>query len=306
MATRAPSYSVCITTARRNDFLRDLLASIGRQSWLPEPGAFEVIVVDNNPDGSARAVVDECASSPWPVVYRHSSVPNIPVSRNAAIDASRHQDVVFIDDDQLLPADLFRRLEEAWRNQPPTTAAGLFHRRLQFEPGVSIWGRRGGVDPPLKYAHGSIIPPSHGHTGGVVVRRAVLERVRFDPGWGLMGCDDNAFFKAVGGLGLNVVYLKDVEIIERIQPGRSTFRAIVVQGFQQGLCFAHVENQSAGPLAVFLFFVRSLIAFGLYGLALPFAVLLKQRGAVRTLKLLVRQVGKLVGVFGFSYDYYST
>jgi len=306
MGTRAPSYSVCITTARRNEFLRDLLASIGQQTWLPGPDAFEVIVVDNNPDGSSRAIVDHFAAYPWPVVYRHSPVPNIPASRNTAVDAARHQDIVFVDDDQLLPPDLFRRLEEAWRDQPPAIAAGLFHRRLQFEPGVSIWGRRGGADPPLTLAHGTIIPPSHGHTGGVVVRRAVLDRVRFDPGWGLMGCDDNAFFKAVGGLGLDVVYLRNVEIIERIQPDRSTLRAIVVQGFHQGLCFARVQNQSAGPAAVFLFFARSLFAFGLYGLALPFAILLQQRGAVRTLKLFVRQIGKLVGVFGFSYDYYST
>lgn len=306
MATHPPSYSVCITTARRNEFLRDLLESIERQSWLPAADAFEVIVVDNNADASAKAVVDAFAARPWQIRYLHCPIPSIPISRNTAVEAARYRDVVLIDDDQLLPPELFQRLDEAWRDQPPTAAAGLFRRRLQFESGVSIWARRGGVDPPLEYPHGSAVPPSHAHTGGVVVRRAVFDRVRFDPKWGLEGCDDNAFFKTVGETGLGVVYLKNVEIIERIQPSRSTFGALMAQGFHQGRCFAHVELQGARGVDVALFVAKSFVAFGLYGLALPFSVLLRQLGAVRTLKLFVRQAGKIVGVFGFSYDYYST
>jgi succinoglycan biosynthesis protein ExoM len=305
MEPGSPSYSVCITTARRNEFLRDLLASVEQQTWLPAPDAFEVIVVDNNPEGSAKAIVDAFATRPWHVRYLHCPVTSIPVSRNTAVEAARFRDVVLIDDDQLLPPDLFRRLDESWRDQPAATAAGLFHRKLRFEPGVSIWARRGGVDAPLEYSHGSPVPPSHAHTGGVVVRRAVFDRVRFDPKWGLRGCDDNAFFKAVGHTGLGVVYLKDVEIIERIQAARSTFGALMAQGFQQGLCFAHVELQAAGRAGVALFLAKAFIAFGLYGLALPFSVLRRRLGAVRTLKMFVRQAGKIVGVFGFSYDYYS-
>jgi succinoglycan biosynthesis protein ExoM len=305
MVTRRPSYSVCITTARRNEFLRELLASVEQQTWLPAPDGFEVIVVDNNPDASAKAVVDAFGSQPWPIRYLHNPVPSIPISRNTAVAAARHQDLVLIDDDQLLPPGLFHRLEETWRDQPPTTAAGLFHRKLQFEPGVSIWAKRGGVDPPLNYSQGSTLPPSHAHTGGVVVRRGVFDRVRFDEKWGLRGCDDNAFFKAIGADGLSVVYLRSVEIIERIDPGRSTFRALVVQGYQQGLCFAHVELEAARGLDTAVFLAKAVMAFGVYGVALPFAVLLRQRRAIRTLKMFVRQIGKIVGVFGFSYDYYA-
>lgn len=305
MVTRRPSYSVCITTARRNESLRDLLASIEHQTWLPAPDAFEVIIVDNNPAGSARTVVDAFVTRPWPIRYLHNPVPSIPVSRNTAIAAARHLDVVLIDDDQLLPAALFERLEEAWRDQPPTMAAGLFHRKLQFEPGVSAWAQSGGVDPPLRYSEGSVLPPSHAHTGGVVIRRAVFDRVRFDEKWGLRGCDDNAFFKAVGQTGLQVVYLRSVEIIERIDPNRSTFRALVVQAFQRGLCFAHVELEAARGVDTALFLAKAVVAFGVYGLALPFSVMIQQRRAIRTLMMFVRQIGKIVGVFGFSYDYYA-
>jgi succinoglycan biosynthesis protein ExoM len=304
MLTRLPGYSVCITTARRNQFLRDLLVSLEQQAWLPPPGALEVVVVDNNPDGSAKAVVDAFANERWPLRYFHCGIPSIPVARNAAVEAARHQEVVLIDDDQLMPPELLRRLDEAWRGQP-AAAAGLFHRRLQFEPGVSVWARRGGVDPPLAYSHGSILPPSHGHTGGVVVRRSVFDRVRFDEKWGLLGCDDNAFFKAVGAQGLSVVYLREVEIVERIQASRATFGALMAQGFHQGLCYAHVELGTPNPARVGGFVARAVAALGLYTVALPFAMLMRPFGSLRPLKMVVRQIGKIVGVFGFSYDYYS-
>ena len=305
MATSSPTYSVCITTARRNDFLRDLLASLEQQVWLPEHDAFEIIVVDNNPEGSAKVVVDGFAARPWNIRYLHCSVPSIPVARNTAVEAARHEEVVLIDDDQLLPPELFKQLNEAWSHRRLPTAAGIFRRRLQFEPGVSIWATHGGVDRPLDYPHAAPIPPSHGHTGGVVIHRAVFDRVKFDPKWALRGCDDNAFFKSVGELGMQIIYLRHVEIIERIQASRSTFSALLVQGYQQGLCFAHVELEGATSVDLVVFLMKAAAALALYGLALPFFIMLRGRAAIRTLKRLARQFGKFAGAFGFSYDYYS-
>ncbi len=79
---------------------------------VPEPGArwvlHEILVVDNNPDGSARPVVAELAAEAHPVpeggptiTYRHEPTPGIVAARNRALSDAAGDVLVFLDDDEV-------------------------------------------------------------------------------------------------------------------------------------------------------------------------------------------------------------
>ena len=98
--------SIGILTYRRADGLRACLASVQRclGTALPAPWAGdEILVVDNDPAGSARDVIVGIseATSPLPVRYVHEPTPGIAAARTRALSETKSQVMVFIDDDEV-------------------------------------------------------------------------------------------------------------------------------------------------------------------------------------------------------------
>ena len=105
------SISVCIATYRRLDRLEALLLDLARQQLLPT----EVIVVDNDAEGSARPVVERCQQLPLPFAIHYDIQPekNISLTRNRTVELSHHEWLAFVDDDELqIPAFLRRKPEQ--------------------------------------------------------------------------------------------------------------------------------------------------------------------------------------------------
>jgi len=77
--------SLCIATYRRPDRLGLLLDDIVRQECLPD----ELIVVDNDASGSARAVIERRRElgAPFPIRYEIQPVKNIALTRNRTASA---------------------------------------------------------------------------------------------------------------------------------------------------------------------------------------------------------------------------
>lgn len=62
----------------------------------------EILVVDNNPDGSARPTVDDLAETTGQLVrYAHEPTPGIVAARNRALTEAKGDVLVFIDDDEV-------------------------------------------------------------------------------------------------------------------------------------------------------------------------------------------------------------
>ena len=98
-----PKIMVAICTFRRNDPLRVLLRALQAVADTATGRArIGVVVVDDNDDRRARAVVDEFQGAfALGCHYRHSGQKNISLARNMAVDtASADSDwVAMIDDD---------------------------------------------------------------------------------------------------------------------------------------------------------------------------------------------------------------
>ncbi|MAI89705.1 glycosyltransferase family 2 protein [Ponticaulis sp.] len=94
--------SVVIPTVRRLDSLARAMDSVIAQQGV-DPASFELLVVDNDPAGSARPVVERYGNARIPVRYIHEPNPGVANVRNTAIAAVKGQHVAFLDDDQSAP-----------------------------------------------------------------------------------------------------------------------------------------------------------------------------------------------------------
>ena len=112
--------SIVIPTMKRPEILRDTLASV----VACDPPALEVIVIDADPEQSARQVIEELARHPPPAFYYGASPPSLTHQRNLGIDAATGDVIVFLDDDVAVPTTLFARLAEAYADPDVVGATG--------------------------------------------------------------------------------------------------------------------------------------------------------------------------------------
>ena len=118
------SFSVVIPTLRRPEVLRRTIESLLACVPLPE----EIIVVDGDPEGSARAVVDALApgSSPSRLLYLTSET-GLTKQRNRGIDACKGDVIVFFDDDVIIDAEIFTHFASAYRDAELVGVTGRVH-----------------------------------------------------------------------------------------------------------------------------------------------------------------------------------
>lgn len=120
-----PEYSVVIATYQRPAALKDALASLAAQS---RPAA-RVLVVDGDPAGSARAVVESFAGvGGLPVEYQQARRSSAATQRNLGAEGVSTPLIAFMDDDAEARTDCFARLCEVFENDRAGEIGGVSAR----------------------------------------------------------------------------------------------------------------------------------------------------------------------------------
>ncbi|HEX9814751.1 MAG TPA: glycosyltransferase, partial [Myxococcota bacterium] len=104
--------SICIATCSRPQGLANLLGAFETLE-IPAGVAFQVVVVDNDPAGSAKAVCDEVVERHgYPLRYLVEKRRGIPFARNAALGVALSDSdfIAFIDDDEVPESDWLSEL----------------------------------------------------------------------------------------------------------------------------------------------------------------------------------------------------
>lgn len=182
MSSAPPSVSVIVCTWNRCDTLRESLLSLRGQVGV-EPGAVEVIVVDNNSSDGTRGVVEALATD-WPLGrlrYAFEGRQGKQFALNLGVSLAMHPVLAFTDDDIAFPSDWLVRVRELFRDEGIALAGGktLIRWGPQGRPawfaddmlailaGVDLGDRR--LDPaPPEYAPGG---------SNLIARRTLFERV---------------------------------------------------------------------------------------------------------------------------------
>lgn len=98
---------IVIPTFRRPRLLGKCLNSVAFLH-ITQHTAASCIVVDNNPDKSAKSVVDAIGGFPMPLHYEFQPAPGVSAARNLGIEKALQLEadaVLFIDDDMYVPPD---------------------------------------------------------------------------------------------------------------------------------------------------------------------------------------------------------
>ncbi len=123
-----PSYSVVITTYRRPRAVVAAVQSVLDQELAPQ---FELIVVDNDPDGSAlkglRAIARDTKT---PVRIVHERRIGLASARNAGVAAAQGSYIAFLDDNQVVSSRWLHHLARVQSETGADLVFGAIHARL--------------------------------------------------------------------------------------------------------------------------------------------------------------------------------
>lgn len=261
-----PFLSVVIPTCLRPDRLQTTLRAVLAQCTRQDPA--EVIVVDNDPDGSASAV------TPRGVRYVHEPRRGVAHARNRGVEAARGSHVVFLDDDEIpgpgwldafraraRAGDLacFGRIEAEFEEAPPAHLAGvlgaLFSRRLDRATGADISDARAWLG-----------------TGNAMFHKAacLAGAAPFDPRFNGGGEDTWLIRTLVEDEGIPLTWSNDAMVREIVPPGRMTPAYLKARKFEGGVmrCIAARGQGGATALArVGVWMGAGLVQSFLYGVA---------------------------------------
>ncbi len=182
----------------------------------------DVVVIDNDPSGSAADVV---RSASLPVRYAPEPQPGLSAVRNRALDESAcHDMLVFIDDDETPAAEgWLARLLDTQRVTGAGVVAGPVRTVIEgeWDPWIVAGGfyaraHRSGLQTRDRIAGAA--------TNNLLLDVAAVRRagVRFDSRFGATGGEDSFFTAQLGAAGVEMVWCADANEQDHLLSSRQT------------------------------------------------------------------------------------
>ncbi|BAV34115.1 glycosyl transferase [Sulfuricaulis limicola] len=299
--------SLCIATYRRPERLGALLDDLVKQQQLP----IDVVVVDNDAAGSARAVVKRRRElgAPFPIHYDIQPVKNISLTRNRTVALANSDWIAFIDDDERAPAGWLKKLSEAAIR---CNADGVLGPVEPVVPAnAPAWIQHGSFYEWWRMKTCAVIPPNKLRFGNVLLRGALLRDTPtpFDPDYGLTGGEDGDLLGRLVQQGARIVWCDEAIVHEPVEGARLSLRWLLLRALRGGQDFArhwlagsYGQLTSTGRVRLFLrALLQSALAAGLAFLSWP----LGRHRAVYWLLKASANIGKITILLGWHYREYG-
>ena len=226
--------AIIVPTLRRPGSLERALRSLFVQTGVADRVS-EIVVVDNDPRGSAETLTDDLrAFSPWPVVYRHAPTPGVATARNAGLSATTAPLIAFLDDDEAASPGWLAALLKA---QEETGADAVFGpitgRAPDAEPWLKAWLERFfGRDGPERTG---LIAQPYGCGNSLLLRSTALPGpAPFNVAADQAGGEDDALFAALAARGGRFGWAADARVEEFAPAHRATLKYALARAFAYG------------------------------------------------------------------------
>lgn len=213
--------TVAIPTYLRPDSLATLLSKLApRAAELPNRYVVKVIVVDNDPQASCRAVVTE---GTWglPVYYFHEPTPGIAAARRRLLaEAVDQQLLVFIDDDEWPLPGWLAELVSTWETTGAAAVLGRVETVLPKD--VDPWVRAYGMFEQTKRTPGQRLPAAP--TNNLLLDLTQVRKlgVNFDLRLGMRGGEDSLFTHQLVARGGSIVACPTSVVRDDLSSDRAT------------------------------------------------------------------------------------
>jgi len=225
--------SIIVPTFRRPKGLRSALESLKFQSSGNKP--IEIIVTDNDPDGTAKLYVSEfTASCNIQVIYVHATEPGVANARNEALKVARGRYLAFLDDDQLASANWLSELMQVMKDH----SAGLAFCPTFAQSSVDVKFKT----QCLEFFTRNIEKPMRGPVDDFFgcgnslldLRKCSLPDPPFSLDTNETGGEDDLLFSELQSQGITIVWTDRTFAKENVEDWRMTHKYIGVRSFAYG------------------------------------------------------------------------
>jgi glycosyltransferase involved in cell wall biosynthesis len=283
---------VILATRDRDHLLSRAVDSLF-EAPIPEGLEVQVTVVDNGSRDRTREIVEERSRREKKLHYLFEARPGQALAQNTAIAATTGDLVGFIDDDECVDRNWFRRIYRAFQDDPSLDfiggpylpdSADLLPWWLPKEHAAAV----GSIDFGNEIKPYTADFPGMLAGGNAVMTRTVLMKVgvfRTDVGPGANGSRlrlsyaDEDLYNRLLAAGARGLYLPDLIIYHYVFPERLTKKYIRAWTFGVGVSVGIVDRAESPELARILGIPRYLYRKGATHLLLACLEFLKRRSA---------------------------
>lgn len=303
---------IAVLTFRRHDELGKHLPQVVKHAeslTAARPGMIRatVLVVDNDPSGAARAVVEDMALA---VRYVCEPKPGIAAARNRALDEAVEADLlVFIDDDERPMPGWLPALLDTWGTHHAAAVPGRVLPHYESAP--DQWLVEGGFfDRPVR-ASGTRMPTAAAGNLLIDLRQLRGSGLRFEEPFGRTGGEDSLLGRRLVRQGLKIIWCSESAVEDVIPTARLTrswvLRRAWSQGNLQSLIDVHLAPNTRQRLYVTAY--RVAVGCALVGRGVPRAAIgyisLNRRHQARGAAASFRGLGMIAGACGLRYEQYA-
>jgi glycosyltransferase involved in cell wall biosynthesis len=263
--------SVCICTYKRPELLRRLLEKLNEQQT-DGLFSFSAVIVDNDIGESGReAAKTTRENSSISITYHVEPERSISLARNRSVENAKGNLIAFIDDDEF-PENTW--LINHYKTLLASHADGVLGPvKPHFDLQPPRWLLKSGLLERRAFPTGQVLTKSrYTRTGNVLLWKVLFSNKedRFDPLYGRTGGGDAVFFKRMMAKGRTFIWCNEAVVFETVPPERQKKTYYLKRAFTRGM----TEAWDTPIISMSTF--RSIAAILIYGLILPFTLLLGQ------------------------------
>ena len=298
------SVSVIIPTYRRPDGLRRAVESVIAQVRRPD----EVVIVDNDPDGSAAGIAANMkAVAGFPVIYVHEPRPGVSNARNAGFAAATGRFIAFLDDDEIAGPDWLDALMETARTLQATVVFGPLRGEA-----LDADGLRGDLARRLYSRTGpqadEILDKPYGCGSSLIDRAAFdLPDAPFDPRMNASGGEDDVFFAGLARQGARFAWSAAAQGVETVDAARTRWRYLLARAFAfgQGATQSCRHGDRVSWPGIAFWMGVGLGQMAVFGPLAALAALVRHDSAAALIDRTVQGAGKLFWIEAFEPQFYG-
>jgi glycosyltransferase involved in cell wall biosynthesis len=297
--------AVLVPTLRRPESLARALQSLFAQSGLGDR-AVELVVVDNDPAGSARATVEALrGSAPWPLSYVHEPRPGVATARNTGLRAVAAPLVAFLDDDEEATPGWLAALLDTQAETAADAVFGPIAGRAPDAPAAhrayleAFFSRAGPArSGPLEHAFGC--------GNSLLVRATALPGpAPFDVAADETGGEDDVLFAGLKGRGGRFAWAAEALAYEHAPAHRARLGYALRRAFAYGQGPSQTCAREGDVAGVARWMTVGLGQAALFGAAAAVLWALRRPGRAAMLDRAVRGVGKVFWMSGLEPQLYG-
>ncbi len=297
--------AVVTPTLRRPEALETAIRSVMAQRGL-DARPDEMVISDNDPDGSAREVVERLArEAPFPLIYVHAPKPGIATARNTGLAATDAELIAFLDDDEVAAPGWLSALRQTQATLGVKVVFGPIRGRAPSAPESirpyleRFFGRNGP-------AQDGLVDQPYGCGNSLFVRAGTLDRAPpFDLDADQSGGEDDALFQRLESSGIQWGWSAQAWVDEAAPAHRANLSYALRRAFAFGQSPSQLAARHRNWVSVLGWMVVGSGQFVVFGGVAAVQWLIGHAARVDTTDRAIRGLGKLFWMKPFEPQFYG-